>query len=292
MGAFALGVGLAFVVMKYGASGGGGGGVTVPVMVGGVFVAVLPAGLEDLKAMLASTTAKLTYLGAASLSFGLVLAIAAGAVWGIWSGAAVVIGLVLGVSGPWLYVRVLFSPLGGGLVGTAFFILGQLTFGGGALVRRDDGAYEWCRLRDDTEGLYARLAAGRRVPIDGTRDDLRKVAWAPLAVVEEKTDRNMQQFTVDESEFQTTRADPAGGDGDMVATPIALADGGPGWHLDASKLERWARGSGGSELPREGRRKALEEKGGVQQISQLVTMLGAGVLMVLGFGLGAVVMML
>lgn len=34
IGAFAVGVGLAFLVMKYGASGGGGGGVTVPIQMG------------------------------------------------------------------------------------------------------------------------------------------------------------------------------------------------------------------------------------------------------------------
>jgi hypothetical protein len=292
MAAFAVGVGLAFLVMKYGAGGGGGGGITVPIMVGALFVAVIPADMDELTAALTSTKAKLAYLGAAAVGVGILLAVVAGMVWGLWSGIAVIIGLVLGVSGPWLYVRVLLTPLGKGAFGAAFFILAQLTFGAGALVRRQDGAYEWCRLREDTTGLFARLACGRRVDIAGSRDDLRSVAWAPLAVVEEKTDTNMQQFTVDESTWQTARADPAGDDGKMVETPIALADGGDGWHLDASKLERWARGSGGAELPREGRRKALEEKGGAQQISQLVTMLGAAVLMVFGFGMGAVVMML
>jgi hypothetical protein len=135
-----------------------------------------------------------------------------------------------------------------------------------------------------------RLKCGRRVPIDGSRDDLRSVAWAPLAVTEEKTERNMERFTVDET-FRTTRPDPVDSES-AVRTPLALADGGSGWHLDASKLERWARGTGGSELPRNGRRKALEESGGQQQISQLVTMVGAGVLLVLGFGLTAGVLML
>jgi hypothetical protein len=34
IGSFALGVGLAFLVMKYGAGGGGGGGTTIPIMLG------------------------------------------------------------------------------------------------------------------------------------------------------------------------------------------------------------------------------------------------------------------
>jgi hypothetical protein len=138
--------------------------------------------------------------------------------------------------------------------------------------------------------LYTVLSSGRVVRIDGTRDDLPTVAWAPLAVVEEKTDRNMARFTVDET-FRTTRPDPTA-DGEMIETPLALADGGDGWHLDSSKLERWARGTANAELPRNGRRKALEEKGGEQRISQLVTMIGAAVLAVLGFGMTAGVLLL
>lgn len=290
IGSFAVGVGLAFLVMKYGPSGGGGGGVTVPIMLSGVLGVALPKPVAKVKRVLTSTKAQLVYLALAAVGVGVGLVVIAGLYWGLWSGIATAIGLVIGLSSPWLYVRVLFTPLGKQVFGAAFFILAQLTFGAGALVRRQDGTYEWGRLREDGDGLFMRLNCDRRVPIDGSRDDLRTVAWAPLAVVEEKTEQNMDRFTVDET-FRTTRPDPVA-DGAAVRTPLALADGGSGYHLDASKLERWARGSGGAELPRNGRRKALEESGGQQQISQLITMVGAGVLLVLGFTLTAGVLML
>jgi len=289
--AFAVGVGLAFVVMKYGSGGGSGGGVTVPIMVSGLAAGMIPTTLEEAKRALTSTRAQLVYLGTAAVAIAVGMIAAATLFWGLWSGVAATIGLVVGVAWPWLYVRVLFTPLGKGAFRAAFFILGQLTFGAGALVRRQDGTYEWGRLQEDDTGLFMRLRCGRRVDIDGTRDELPTVAWAPLAVAGEKTDGNMARFTVDET-FRTMRPDPVGDETDMVRTPLALADGGSGWHLDASKLERWARGSGGAELPRNGRRKALEEKGGQQQISQLVTMVGAGVLLVLGFAMTAGVLML
>jgi hypothetical protein len=246
---------------------------------------------DDLVELVSSTKAKIAYVVAGAAVFGVLLVAVAFALYGAWSAIAVAVGGLLGLSAPWVYVRVLFTPLGKGAFGTAFAILGQLTFGEGALCRRQDGGYEWGMLREDAHGLYLRLASGRRVPINADRADLPKVAWAPLAVVEEKTDANMRQFTVDET-FQTTRPDPTGGDGDVVRTPLALADGGSGWHLDSAKLERWARDSAGAELARNGRRKAFDESGGEQQISQLVTMIGAAVLAVLGFGMTAGVLML
>jgi len=247
--------------------------------------------IDALVAVLTSTKAKISYVVAGAATFGVVLLAAAWALYGAWSAIAVAIGGLIGLSTPWIYVRVLFTPFGKGAFGTAFAILGQLTFGEGALCRRQDGSYEWGMLREDSHGLYLRLKNGRRVPIEADRADLPKVAWAPLAVVEEKTDANMAQYTVDET-FQTTRPDPTGEGGDVVRTPLALTDGGSGWHLDSSKLERWARDSAGAELARNGRRKAFEESGGQQQISQLVTMIGAAVLAVLGFGLTAGVLML
>ena len=246
---------------------------------------------EQAIARLTSTRAQLAYLAAATSLLALLLAGVAWSLNGPLSAVAVLVGLVIGVSAPWIYVRILFTPYGKSWLGTAFFVLGQLTFGAGALVRREDGTYVWRRLRVDSGGLFTVLESGRVVRIDGERADLPEVAWAPLAVVEEKTETRMREFTVDET-FQRTRPDPAG-DKEMVATPLALADGGgDGWHLDASKLERIARGAAGAELPRNGRRKALEEKGGQQQISQWVTMIGAGLLAVVGFGMTAVVMLL
>jgi len=287
LGAFCVGVGLGFVVMKYG-TGDSSSGVSVPIIIAGIAVAVPDR--EEIRSALTSTKAQLVYLASGAIVGAIGLVAVAWLVYGIFSGVAVGLGLLIGASAPYLYVRILFTPAGKMPLGKAFMILGQLTFGSGALVRRGDGRYEWGRLREDDAGLYAVLESGRRVDIDGTREELPKVAWAPLAVVEEKTDANIGEFTVDEN-TRPVRPDPRES-GDMVSTPIALADGGEGWHLDAAKLERLARGTAGSELARSGRRKALDEKGGEQRISQLVTMVGAGVLAVVGFGMTAVVLLL
>ncbi|MDR9382220.1 MAG: hypothetical protein RI560_11215 [Natronomonas sp.] len=207
--------------------------------------------------------------------------------WGIWSAVGFALFAIVGVTAPWVFVRVMFTPFFKGLLGAAFAILAQLTFGAGALVRRDDGGYEWGKLREDADGLYTILKNGDRVPIDGKRSDLPTVAWAPLAVTEQKTERNMRRFTVDET-FATERPDPATGGGESVKTPLRIADGGEvsGWHIDSSKLERWVHDAAGAELPRNGLRKALEEKGGTQELSQWWLTIMAGVLVVLGFVLG------
>jgi len=212
--------------------------------------------------------------------------------WGLLPAVFFAILFAVGVSAPWAYVRVLLTPLGKELMGVAFLILAQLTFGAGALVRRDDGAYEWGRLREDADGLFTVLADGTEVRFAGDRGDLRTVAWAPLAIAEQKTDRNMDRLTVGDS-FETERPDPADGGESTVKTPRALADGGAsGWHIDSAKLHRWVEGSAGAGLPRSGLRKALEEEGGENRISTLVTMAGAGVLLVLGFGMTAIVTLL
>jgi len=292
IGSFAVGVGLAFVIIKYGVQGGGGGGgVEVPIIITAASIVAIPRSVDELRAALTSTTAQLVYLGVAALVAAVVFVAAAWLLYGFLSGVAVVAGLLGGVSAPYIYVRVLFTPAGREPIGAAFFILAQLTFGAGALVRREDGGYEWGRLREDNDGLFMRLESGRCVRIDGDRSSLPTVAWAPLAVTEEKTEENMSQYTVDD-DFQTERADPAADDDVKINTPLALTDGGDGWHLDASKLETWARGTADSEMPRNGRRKALEETGGEQRISQLVTMIGAGVMAIVGFALGAGVLVL
>jgi len=241
-------------------------------------------GVSAVVAIVTSTRAQLAYAAVAGIGIGVALLAAAFSLYGLWSGIAVGAGLVIGLSAPWAYVRVMLTPLGKTAFGAGFFVLAQLAFDAGALVCRDDGVFEWVKLREDEAGLFGLVGDGRRVDIDVERATLPKVAWAPLAVVEEKTDSNMSRFTVDET-FETARPDPTGGTGEVVQTPLALADGGEGWHLDAAKLERWARGSAGAELPRNGRRKALEEEGGEQRVSQLVTMIGAGLLVVVGFGM-------
>ena len=206
--------------------------------------------------------------------------------WGLGAAVGFALFALIGVVTPWVYVRVLFTPWFKGVLGAAFLILGQLTFGAGALVRRDDGGYEWGKLREDSGGLFATLSNGNRVNIDGDRSDLPSVAWAPLAVVEQKTGRNMARFTVDDG-FATERPDPATGGDETVQTPLRITDGGVSdWHIDASRLERWVHDAAGAELARNGLRKALEEKGGQQQLSQWWLTIMAGGLVVLGFVLG------
>lgn len=219
----------------------------------------------------------------------LVVVVIAWLLYGLLSAIAAIVGLVIGVAAPWVWVRVARSPLGGPMFAIAFFILGQLTYGAGAIVRRDDGRYEWRRLQQDGDQLFAELSTGERVDIDGSLEELPTVGWAPVAIVEQKTTRNMDAITVD-AQYAETRPDPAPGSDEPVSTP--MADGSGGWHIDASKLEHWVRGTAEAAPVREGLRKALEEKGGAQQLSQLVTMLIAGGMLVGGFVLGLGAMML
>ena len=288
MGAFALGVGLGFIVIKYGSGAADGGSVSVPMIAMSGLLA-----MPDEDNILTSTTAKMVYVGVAAVILAVAVVGIAFAGWGVWSAVAAAVGLVVGLSAPWIYVRVLFTPALAGMISAAFFILAQVTFGAGALVRRDDGGYEWVRLQQDDSGLFAELSNGSRVDIDGEVADLPNVAWAPLAIAEQKTEENMSQWTVGD-DWRDSRPDPQSHGEEMVDTPLAIADGGDdsGWHLDSSKLNRWTRGSAGNELPRNGVRKALEEDGGQQQISPLITMIGAGVLSVVGFGSTALVLML
>lgn len=238
-------------------------------------------------------------LGAVGVvAFGIALSVTAGALYGWLSGVATAVGLVVGVSAPWSYVRVMRSPAFGSTLATAFFILAQLTYGAGAIVRREDGRYEWRRLRQDSDGLYAKLSVGRRVDIDGDIDELPSLAWAPVAIVEERTEQSMAHIAADPEEWSAERPDPARGVTGTVETPLGgddvAADGGAveGWRINAAKLERWCRGTADSEPVRAGLRKALEEEGGEQQLSEVYLMVGAGTLLVFGFGMTSAVMLL
>lgn len=239
-------------------------------------------------------------LGAVGVvAFGIALSVTAGALYGLLSGVATAAGLVVGVSAPWVYVRVMRSPAFGSTLATAFFVLGQLTYGSGAIVRREDGRYEWRRLRQDSDGLYAELSVGRRVDIDGDIDELPSLAWAPVAIVEERTEQSMAHIRADPDEWSAERPDPARGVTGTIETPLGgdsdvAADGGSveGWRINAAKLERWCRGTADSEPVRAGLRKALEEEGGEQQLSEVYLMVGAGTLLVFGFGMTSAVMLL
>jgi len=126
IGAFAAGVGLAFLVMKYGPSGGGGGGVSVPIMgptVGAALLMAAPAPDDDGRdwvKLLTGTKAKLAGLAVATLGIAAAMAVVAFLGWGIWSAVAVTIGLVVGAASPWVYVRILFTPALQGVLSKAF----------------------------------------------------------------------------------------------------------------------------------------------------------------------------
>ncbi len=280
---FAVGVGLAFLVIGYGPDDTS---TTVPIQTPIAFAAV---------GLFASTEFEISdeHKQIAAVVLGTVgvvvlTTIVAALGWGLISGVLFFVGVIVGCALPWFYVRVMMSPFLSGQLGSAFLILAQLTFGVGVIVRRDDGVYEWCKLNQDESETT--LSDGRTVKVDVEPDELPTIAWAPIAIVEQKTEKNMSGFIVDD--WRKTRPDPKQ-HGTEVKTPLAIADGGEDcWHVDSSKLERWARGSAGNGLPRSGLRKALEEEGGQQRISQFVTMIGTGVLMVVGFVSTALVMMI
>lgn len=245
--------------------------------------------LEQVATWLSTTTGQFVLVGSATAVAVIGLILSSWVLYGLLSGVAVTVGLVVGAVAPWGYVRVMMAPLFKGPLSTAFFILLQLTNNQSALIERADSGYEWRLLRQDDGGLYATLSDGQRVDIDGEVADLKSVAWGMLAVVSQKTERNLGELTVEE--WVEQRPDPVDRES-SVDTPLVADGGDNGWHLDASKMERLARGSGGNELARNGRRKALEEKGGQQQLSQLWTSIGAVALLVLGFILGFGALML
>jgi hypothetical protein len=232
----------------------------------------------------------------ATVAAGIIMTVIAATIYGFLSGIATAIGLIAGVSGPWIYVRVARTPALGGVLSTAFFVLAQLTFGAGAIIRREDGRYEWRRLHDgDEDGLYATLSNGRRVDIDGEINELPTLAWAPVAVVEEHSETALSHILVDEQEWADERPNPRRGSDGTILTPLPSSDGaatdGGGYRIDSAKLARWCQGSAEAEPVRSGLQKALEEEGGAQQLSQLYLMIGAGVLMIFGFGMTAAVML-
>lgn len=208
--------------------------------------------------------------------------------WGALSAALLVVGLVLGASGPPVAILMLRDGLPlGGLIGTGLAIAAQVAFDKGALVRRCDGQYEWTALREDADGYFARLSTGDRVPIDTTEGELFAFAFGQLAVAEAHDD-NVEPYTVVDtpgaSEQPTDRRAGVG------VIPPRREDG--GILVSLAAIQRVVRGSASSSLVRRGRDKALDENGGTGQLSELWTMAFATVLLLVGFGMTAVVLML
>ena len=107
--------------------------------------------------------------GAVAIVLGTVVAMTyvAGALNGTVAGVAFIVAAVLGIAALPLSIMVFRDgmPLGG-LVGTGLAVAAQIAFGRAALVRRDDGRFEWTALRETDEGYVAALEDGRAVPID------------------------------------------------------------------------------------------------------------------------------
>jgi len=204
---------------------------------------------------------------------------------GIWAAVGFTIALAIGVSTPLLGILALKSgfPLGG-LLGKWLAILAQLVFGSGAVVRREDGGYEWRRLEETPDGYAVELRDGTRVDVEGDRGDLYRFGGRPLAILEEKG-RNVEEFTVREEPPETaaeaTREHRAGVD---VHHPRRRSD--DTFLVSLKHLADPASGSAGPALAQRGREKALEEAGGRQAIGTFWLTVLTGGLAVVGFVLG------
>jgi hypothetical protein len=220
--------------------------------------------------------------GAVAIVLGTVVAMTyvAGALNGTLAGVAFVGAAVLGAAGPPVAILTLREgmPLGG-LVGQGLAIAAQIAFAAAALVRRDDGRYEWTVLRESDAGFVAELDDGRTVPIDADAGDLYAFGFGRLAVVEQKTDANLSRWTVPEGT-------PDGGTETRAGIEVAPPQREQGGVLvSLATIQRAVRGSASSTLVRRGRDKALDEEGGEQGVSQLWTMAFATILLIVGFGM-------
>jgi len=208
--------------------------------------------------------------------------------WGLWSGLAFLVAVVVGVSTPPL-AFLLFREGVPNIVAVGLAIAAQVAFGKGVLVRREDGQYEWTVLREDESGRYALVDSGRRVPVEADDGELYAFGFGQLAVVEEHGD-NLDPFTT---------AEPAGGDSDTPIETRAGVDVLPPERTERrsilvslAAIQRRVRGSASSMLVRRGRDKALDEEGGQGQLSELWTAAFATVLLIVGFGMTAGVLLI
>lgn len=210
---------------------------------------------------------------------------------GLFAAVALVFSLGLGAAIPLAGVVVLKSgfPLGG-LLAKGLSILGQIVFGKGAVVRREDGGYEWHRLVDTEHGYQVELDDGTVLDIDGDRGDLYRFGGRPLALVEEKG-QNVEQFTVTEEPPETadeaTRETRAG-----MSVHHPRRFGADNYLLSLKQLAGPASGSAGPSLSRRGREKALEEAGGEQAFSGFWLTIMTGGMVIIGFVLGYGAMLL
>lgn len=216
------------------------------------------------------------------------LAATAWVVWGALSGGLFVVGVILGISGPPLAILMLRDGLPlNGLLAAGLAIVAQIAFGRAALVRRQDGQYEWTVLREADDGFVAELDDGTSVPIDAAPGELYPFGLGKLATVEQRG-RNIDEFEVVSTPGES--AQPSDERAGVPIHPPRREDG--GILVSLATIQRRVRGSASSKLVRRGRDKALDEEGGTGQLSQLWTMAFATVLLIVGFGMTAGVLML
>lgn len=216
----------------------------------------------------------------------LALAAVAWVIWGALAGGLFVVAAVLGVSGPPLAILMIREGVPN-IVGVGLVIAAQIAFGQAALVRREDGRYEWTVLRGESGDYRAELEDGTTVPIDAARGELFSFGLGKLAVVEQKG-RNVDEFTTAHTPGDSdTPVDERAG---IDIRPPRREDG--GILVTLASIQRRVRGSASSDLVRRGRDKALDEEGGEGQLSQLWTMGFATVLLIVGFAMTAGVMLL
>jgi len=213
----------------------------------------------------------------------------AGLTYGIGTALLVSVAMVatsLGI----LTIIALFAPSFPVALGMAlargWWILAQLTVGRGVFVERDSGELEHHQLQDAPEDadyrFETRLSDGKTIPIEGSKGDLIRFAWAPIAATAEKSDQNMRSIT---DEFPE---DAATDGGEIMPTnqrqgfdPAIRVPDGDEWIVTLPQLYNFCENSCESQAVRQGRQKALTEHGGEQQISMLiflVILLGAAVI--------------
>lgn len=279
--AFAVGAVSAWFVLSYG-DVAPTDSVKVPVSVG-----LLALSLPGVPARVLSTKRRRQLQLTGVLAVAGVVSVAAAYLVAKYYGlpAAILFSVCTAVTAfaPWMTIRVMGSstPLGG-IWARGLWILAQLSTGRGGLVRADTGHYEYHPLQEDRQGFFVEMDNGDDARIDGDDGDLYRFAWRPLAISEQKTDRNLGPYTVEEEEIAKPETRETRQDYD-VHHPKKYHR--KTWLLSAARLKNLARGSAGAKLVRNGRNKALEEDGGTKQVKPIHTMLFAGAMLIVGFGL-------
>lgn len=269
---------MAWFIVSYAPDGSGRSTTTIPI--------TLALGILGMPVTVSKKRRRQARFGIAALASVAVFGVGVGAIWLFYSPLIAIGFSVVAVTTavlPWAGIRLMgkATPFGG-LWARGLWILAQLSVGSGALVRADTGHYEYHPLQEDDGGFYVELDNGDVVDIEGDDGDLYRFAWRPLAVTEQKTDRNLGPYTVDETEEALRKKETRETRQDYdVHHPKQYHRN--SWLLSAARLKNLARGSAGSKLVRNGRNKALEEEGGTKQLDPMWTMILTGGIFVVMF---------